>query len=526
MQDVSGVHVKPVGPAHNLDLPTADPAPALAEMERRRELASNPGPTTILPDAVLLAKRAAYERDKGGFWICNFANERFSTVCDRPNVRALAFVPTYEEGKAKIAEFMLDPRVKSIPCLVAANKPFLIPYSEASAAHAGHTLTKVQRLATRHIDFCKFRDDDFKRSVEEKTPGETGLSDYHRRKSYLSRQQQMRNRDRERGRDGSSQATVTKSDAPSLFREASASTSFGYDTVMSRIAQSKDGDKPSFGSTLAGPDGKEQGMTAAQVFNKARGVDTETAAKTVARDVSDGGGVAATETLWKGDLPSHWKPQASGTTADGVADATGVAAPVTAGEWPRELESRHGRHVCITFIDDMDKPEDSPAFPDAAGMEPMMVLFGGEFEDVEAAKANAKNDIGPWCTDLTIDVVDMYEWLWPTEVDPDKMKEEHRTANAGYTKEANMIETQRKKTLALTAEARAHAAAKSITLRETNANEASLPEIDDAVTALRNGMFLHGEVVQLDNDGAVIVDGSAASVEPAAVTSYTTLPEA
>jgi hypothetical protein len=155
-------------------------------------------------------------------------------------------------------------------------------------------------------------------------------------------------------------------------------------------------------------------------------------------------------------------------------------------------------------------------------MEPLVIVFGGEFEDVEAAKAVAKNDIGPWCTDLAIDIVDMYEWLWPTEIDPDAMTEEHRTSNAGYTKEANMIEVQRKKTLALTAEARAHAAAASIPLRETNAN-ADLPEADAAVSVLRSGMFLHGNVVQLDNEGVVI--GSASETD-AATAPYGDLPEA
>jgi hypothetical protein len=518
---MDGVHVKAVGPDHGLDLPTADPAPALAELERRRHLASDPGPTTVLPESVLLAKRAAFQRSNGGFWICNFANERLSTRCDRPNVRLLAFVRTREEGLEKVAEFMRDVRVKSIPCLVPANEPFLIPYSEAAAGNAAHTLVKIQRLAARHIDFCKYRDDDFKRSVEGKTPGETGVSDYHRRKTYLARQAQLR--ERNAAVDGAASSTTATENTPSLFREASASTSFGYDSVMGKIAESKR-DKPSFGGGGAGG-GDYNLLTASDAFEKACAATPLGVPSTQGQGRLETHGqvpsVPAPEPLWKGELPSHWKPRAGGdaTVVNTAGDAAGDAVPV--GTWPRELESRRGKHACLAFIDDMDKREDGE-YPDASGMEPMVIVFGGEFEDVEAAKAVAKNDIGPWCTDLAIDIVDMYEWLWPTEIDPDAMTEEHRTSNAGYTKEANMIEVQRKKTLALTAEARAHAAAASIPLRETNAN-ADLPEADAAVSVLRSGMFLHGNVVQLDNEGVVI--GSASETD-AATAPYGDLPEA
>lgn len=514
------VHVKPVGPAHGMDLPPADPAPALAELERRRNLVSDPGADTKLPDGVLLAKRAAFERDNGGFWVCNFANEQLSTKCDRPNVRLLAYVSTQEDGVAKISEFMRDVRVKSIPCLVPANTPFLIPHSEAAAGDAGHTLAKIQRLSGRHIDFCKYRDDDFKRSVEGKTPGETGLSDYHRRKTYLARQEQLRERDVSRK---TAETAAVSTAPPSLFREASSSTSFGYDSVMSRIAEGKQQTgtgtgRPTFGCGGAG--GGDDLLTASEAFEKVCGSEPLIATPQPPTTTSN---VASTNTntntLWQGELPAHWK-KPSGDDA---------AVPVPAGDWPRELESRHGRHACISFIDDMDKPQDSAAaYADAAGMEPLMIIFGGQHENVEAAKSVAKNDVGPWCTDLAIDVVDMYEWLWPTEIDPDKMNEEHRTSNAGYTKEANMIETQRKKTLALTAEARAHAAAASIPLRETNANS-DVPDVDAAVASLTSGMFLQGNVVQLDKDGGVIggvpLPADAAASLPAPPLPYPEVPE-
>jgi len=82
--------------------------------------------------------------------------------------------------------------------------------------------------------------------------------------------------------------------------------------------------------------------------------------------------------------------------------------------------------------------------------------------------------------------VDMYEWLWPTEVDPDAVKEQHRTQHAGFDKELNTVMSTRKKTLSVAAEARAQAAASGTLLREDNLN--AIPDIGTVVDSRRGGM--------------------------------------
>jgi hypothetical protein len=156
----------------------------------------------------------------------------------------------------------------------------------------------------------------------------------------------------------------------------------------------------------------------------------------------------------------------------------------------------------MTFVDDLDAPSDSPRYPEAATMEPIVALFGGEFESAEKAKEFIIKDISKWCTDQAIDVVDMYEWLWPTEVDPDMLEEEHRTAHAGFTQELNTVMKQRKKTMETTAEARAQSAAFGVPLNEINPNNEELPDASEIIKATKPGMWIQdGGITQYDAEG-------------------------
>lgn len=523
-----GIHTRAVGPDLGLDLPSADPTVALEEIIRRRGIAQNPGPDVALPDEVVLAKRAIFERENGGFWICNFANEKFSTQCMCPNIRVVSYHKTQIEANRRVMELMRDPRVTSVPAVVPANKPFLIPYSEKAAMDPRHTLGKLARNSNRYVEFVRFRDEEFKRHIEEQTPGETGLSEYHRRKTYLLRQ---RLREHKRGSTDAGVSALTESDAKAIdslmavdvslpafggttggrgvadpskgseaaaaMRQAAAQSSSALETAMSRIKESKrafddlpeagvDGPQRADAGPLqdvgvAGPESEE-----APVLSSTPTAPTDDPALSAFRSKTTAPGP-----IWQGELPEHWKPE-SGRSK-------------TADDWPRDLESRHGKYVCMAFVDDLDKPTDDPAYKEAAGMEPMVVLFGGEWEELDRAKDYITQEIAPWCRDLALDVVDMYEWLWPTEVDPDKLNEEHRTQHTGFTKELNTMMKQRKKTMSQTAEARAQSAALGIPLQETNVN--SLPEVEEVVEARRSGMFLQGDVKQLDADGRRINDG-------------------
>lgn len=418
--DKALVGMEKVGPEMGLDIPSADPSIGIEEIERRRDLVSDPGPTTRLPPDVMAKRRETFMTELAGFFVINCANSEFSTKCDCPNFRVLDFYPTSEAADERCRELMKDTRVTSIPIKIPANIPFQIPLSEASALNVRHTLEKIARNLKRYDDFVQYRNEEFKRHVEEKTAGETGKSTYSRRKAYLERQKA-----REQSRDGV------------------------LDSRQVTAASASAADLPTVTSADAAPP----------------------------------------PPIWSGDLPAHWLKREDGSV-------------VTANDWPRDLESRHGRFVVIAFMDDEDEPSDTPALPQAAKREPIVIVFGGMHESVEAAKDFLTKRIAPWCPDVQLDVVDMYEWLWPTEVDPDAVEEQHRASHAGYDKELNMVMSQRKKTLALAAEARDQSASLGVPLRESNVN--ALPDIGSVVSARREGMVSY-ELVGVEeskDDGA------------------------
>jgi hypothetical protein len=163
---------------------------------------------------------------------------------------------------------------------------------------------------------------------------------------------------------------------------------------------------------------------------------------------------------------------------------------------------------------DKDKPEDVDGgvfiqpdkkrtridMKEAAGNEPVIIPFGGMYATAKEASAVAEKEIGLWAPDLTLNIVDMYEWLYPTIIDPDAIPERHHTQNSGLAQEQNTVMTTRKKTLELNAEARAATAALGIRLPETNVNE----EIVDMDHVQEPGMYLKGEVQQFDAEGNLI----------------------
>lgn len=583
-----GIHTERVGPDLGVELPSANPLEAVDEVFRRTDVSKDPGVDVTVPDEVAAAKRAAFMRDYGGFWVVNFANEKFSTQCMCPNVRLLAYesarprpgqtpqqatAEAYLRTAQRVNAFMRDERVTSVPAIVPANEPFLIPFSEATARSAQHTLAKMERAKARFNEFVKFRDAEFKRHVAEQKPGDTGMSDYHRRKTYLLRKkllehrrnpststltpaeiealeklfpdsrkvsretymQRQRLRERARGDEESAlmagdagvlddaleldvtlpafgdsggrdlnphAATTSVAEAMRAATAAQELQRMQQATAAAAAAASASGSAiPEVGEELTAaapvvvPDGAlpEVGIEGVETESKSSSAQPSTPAGS--NDILDGfrNPTQAPGQVWQGELPAHWARAPDGR-------------PRSADDWPRDLEARHGKYAVVTFVDDLDKPEDSPEFPEAAGVEPMMVIFGGMFEDVDLAKDHMRERIGPWAKDIILDAVDMYEWLYPTEVDPDLMQEEHRTQHAGFTKELNTVMGQRKKTIKMSAEARAQAAATGGVLAETNVN--SLPDITEVVAAERPGMFLQAPTEQYDDEGRRIVDST------------------
>ena len=156
----------------------------------------------------------------------------------------------------------------------------------------------------------------------------------------------------------------------------------------------------------------------------------------------------------------------------------------------------------LAIVDDLDIPEDSPEFPGAAGMEPIVILFGGIHDTEEEAIRVNEHEIAPWCQDLKVDTVCMYEFLFPTEVDPDKIKEGHRTGNTDHDSEMKLVMDQNKHQKNIAERARQEAVTNNVRIPETNAN-AQLPDVDEVVERSRAAMSLAGEVVQLSRPGPV-----------------------
>ncbi len=459
-----------VGNDFGVSLPSADPNDHIAEIKRRDAIAKEAASTTAttLSQEALMAKRRAFEEANAGFFTCNFANKQFTTRCDEPNIRIVGFDKTHDEAQARLMELFMDPRVGSAPNIVPANTPFLLPYSEASAMSARHVNEKMARFFKRHADELKMREEDFKTHVAEKKPGVMEKSSYHRRKMMLEERKRRLAAGAGVGAGAGAGAGVGVAGGPSTSTGPSVSAGAGDAPAPMSAPVSRR--LPEFGgmskTTVLDPHA-HQDPTITEMFTASNvGVATP----------------AAPNVLWKGELPAHWRD---------------AGKPRNANTWPRDLESRHGRRVVLAYLDDLDKPEDDPEFPDAAGNEPMFIIFGGEYEDDKTGTAGAKA-IGEWCLDLPLDVTDMYEWLWPTLVDPDLLNEEHRTSGAGMTKEQNTIMQQRKVTMRQSAEARANSTAMGVPLKETNVN--GVLDVSQVVAHTQPGMFLHGEIEQYNKD--------------------------
>lgn len=490
-----GVHRQTTSADLNIPLPSPDTQIGIAETARRQAIAQA-APSTA-PEEPTTA-REVYERANAGFVVLNTANERGSIKCVVPNIRLLRFYKTHAEATEFVRRLMLDPEVTAAPAIVPANAPFLIPFSDAAALDPRHTLNKVALIGKRYAEFVKMRDEDFKRHVNEKRPGAEKASEYHRRKTHLMRQKLKKYH---LGEVSSKLTASGARDLEAALKEAEAVLpSFGSGAGA--------GSMDPYREVGGSGDGAAAAMHSAAAVTPisaalealpdlgAVAAPREPARLIAARDLP----TEAPPTVWQGSLPAHWQPDAE-------------RRPRTADEWPLTYRDPHARFMIMAVIEDLTRPEDDPAYAEAAGTEPLIIVFGEAFDELDAAKAHLKKEIAPWCQDLQLDVVDMYNWLWPTEVDPDKLEEEHRTGQAGFTAELNLIMNQRKKTMAQAGEARAAAAARGIALPETNVNEV-VPDVGAAMHTYGAGMRLSAPIQQFNADGSAVDDTTTSTELP------------
>ena len=107
---------------------------------------------------------------------------------------------------------------------------------------------------------------------------------------------------------------------------------------------------------------------------------------------------------------------------------------------PRNAELRLQRFAVISVLPDMEVPisEQEPAF-----------AVWGVYDSEEDARTAAVDDIGKRMSDVHLDVVAMYEWLVPSKVDLQSVKEKFRDEQLTKLMEARKEERQRVEALKL-----------------------------------------------------------------------------
>jgi hypothetical protein len=201
-----------------------------------------------------------------------------------------------------------------------------------------------------------------------------------------------------------------------------------------------------------------------------------------------------------------------------VTDAVPEAVPEEPGdvhalaEWPSALMHRSQVVAVVCVMPDDDEPSDSPGFPSAAGWEPMVVAFGGAHKSVEDAKAFVEEHLSQWCTDISLNIVDVGEWLWPTEVDPDKVPSKYRTDSAAGSAELQTIMDRRTSELGKARKAQDRLGS-SLPVSRPNV----LPSMEDAASVHRDPVRVL-DVQQLTAEDVAASRAAAAASAGAAAT--------
>ena len=437
-----------------LDLPSADPGLGIEEIQRRSGVITNPGSDTLLPPDVMARRRRAFEDEFTGYWIINCANKEFSTECACPNTRLLRFIKAEPckcepqcDGTAKCA-------VSMAACSAKADAVIRLFMQDARVKSIP---IKIPTHAPFQIPFSE-------------ASAQNARHTHGKIQRNVARHLQFTQYRNEEFNKHVSEKTPGETGKSSYSRRKA------YLNRQKQREQGRDG------RLDAVPAGLPPLPELPPILYGGGGGETTAPILTVSE--------TPPPVIWTEALPAHWLPGAKAEIGD-------------EDTWPRDLEARHGRFAVLAFIDDEDEETDDPAWARAAKCEPIVILFGEMHETVEVAKEFLLKRISPWCPDLVLDVVDMYEWLWPTEVDPDAVEEQHRTQHAGFDKELNTVMSTRKETLNVAAEARKQAAASGTLLREDNLN--AIPDISGIVDSRRSGMVSY-EITETEPKAAVVVE--------------------
>ena len=446
----------------------------MTELARRQVEASC---AAVGQPADTIRARDAFLDQHSGWWVVNFMNEHLPDRAMVPALRLLKFfqarsrAPKHIAGAKREAEEWVkllakDGRIFSKPWLLPANEPTVIPHSEASALDADHILGKLRRNLTRAAEIVKLRQADFRRHHAENADhtheeGAVGLSEYHRRKLHLTRKRTLH-------LDGPT--------APAAVGDGDEMTA--ADSL--RLSAKQGRRNLDVLRELVGQDGGRHPTAA---------TDPHEAAPAPLGDIGQGGCEAAA------DVPAA---TAAAVAEEAVVPCTvGPPPPILCADeipekwrvehariedWPADLQTRD-KVANITVVEDLDVPEDAPKYPDAAGMEWIVLVYGGTHSKGKVGIAAAKS-IGTFMQDVPVSTVELYVPLFPTEVDEDKIGVGHQTGNPRMNAELDKIMNRRTVQLEEAAQANvAHAAGVPIRITRPNAIEA-IPDLDDMHTIM------------------------------------------
>jgi hypothetical protein len=514
-----------------------------------------------------------------GYWVVAFANQKFTTQYNAPAVLLIKFFAAKASADAMVQELMRDPAVKFAPSVVPANTPCLIPYSEAAAVSAAHVLPKLERAGKRIAEYHQYRKDEFAHYVKTKQPGERAASDYQRAKMRLLRERARALRGdattpgtttltpEECARiDSILTAPLPRHDfenlKPGCFQDGGSGAGAGAGAGVGagiEVLRTSEGVVAQYDPSCVGGTMESAGEQVLQRLREARaggaGLNAGTGAGAGPRALADAGACTPSTDAAPTQMEFGSRPAAAAgaaSTTGPVAASGAPAAPIAprpalvvapppiladSAAVPAHWQVRGGalqqqiddawpgrwtdaaRFAIISVTDDYDLPQDDPAFADAAGNEPLLIVWGGEYDDEADAKRALEERIAPWCEDLVLDVVAKHRLLVPSAVDPDKIEEKGRTERSEFSAQLNKILKHNKDERRAVEEVRARrpdiptilagAAAAAATGAGTGAGAAAPPRPLPAISLL-------GAVQQFDADGNIL---NAEEVEQSAFAS-------
>ena len=410
-------------------------------------------------------QRDAFKAQYSGYCVINCANKDFEPLkCQVPNLRILpAFFRTHAEAKEFVARVMATPGVRAMPIVVEANEPFLIAATE-ELTQAWHCKPKINRILRRHIVAQARAKDELSARV-----------------SSLPTNPDWANGARSAPVE---EPQLTEEEQRKIRAEVEAKATSAYVRRMRYLqtpAEQRDGVMPTLPSMLT-----EEEMADLRAASAAQAEQLKAAAAGASAGAG-GEGPGPGPLLSREEVPAHWfatGPEETEVSGSCVRD------------WPAHLVVQGAQYAVISVIDDDDTLADDPVHgPIAAGREPLIVIFGGFHGSVADARAHIDTHLSKWCTELTLEVVDTAQWLYPTEVHPDAVQTEYRTHSAEGAVELNRIMQHRIDEQKRTAEAKATYgdSMRVLTVNEVPSLEEAARQLEPSARILNVQELMQGE---------------------------------